>query len=208
MLVPGTAGSEESVGEAAGTSALTKESEGEAVLVLAEAGRAWKEQEIVDLDADSSAKRSHWSWARIDASKAVIERSWDMAHNPERACHHSGTEDSDTARSAGIGHFRTDYFRTAHSDTGHWDIDRPGIEEDTARTLVAHHSTAELHTACSSGTWDSSPDGDTETHTERGASDEDLLDLRPCRHQELHQLLPVCSAQPADGGYSSCRLGN
>lgn len=41
------------------------------------------------------------------------------------------------------------------------------------------------------------------------ASDEVLLllDHWPCLHQACHQVLPVYSAQPADGGYSSCRLG-
>jgi hypothetical protein len=76
-------------------------------------------------------------------------------------------------------------------------------------TGAASHSTAGERTVRSPGTSGSWVD-DTEACTEEEVSFEALLHLRdhhPYRRRGHLQLLPVGYAQPADGGYSSCRLG-
>lgn len=198
-----TAGSGESAGEVTVKSGLTKESEAGSEQAPAEADMALKEREIADFDDGIPAKRSLQPWARTETSAVPIDRKYrDTAYNPETAYPRSGMEKPDTAR-LHIGHLRTERF-----DTGRFDIDL-GIDLGTVlRTVAACRRTAAVHTDCSWRTWDSCADGDTGAHTEGVASDEALPVLRTCRHQELHQLLPVCSAQPADDGYSSCRLGN
>lgn len=124
-------------------------------------------------------------------------------HSSGRACSQAKAFlRSDTARSDIV---QPD---TVHLDTVRSDI----LQVDTVHsgTAVASHSTAAevLHKAYSWRTWDSCADGGTGGRTEAAVASENLQDRRPYRCPELHQLLPVYSAQPADGGYSSCRLGN
>ena len=83
--------------------------------------------------------------------------------------------------------------------------EKPYPLQDTGE---ACRSTAEVRTARSWRTWGRRAGGDTAAHT-AAASVEDRCygHHRPCRHLPCLLALPVCSAQPADGGYSSCRPG-
>lgn len=118
-------------------------------------------------------------------------------------------------RRCGTVHFGTGHSGTVHlgtvPDTAHWGTVRSG--NDLLGIAAGIHNTAAGRRACSWHTWGSCAGDDdvaaagTGEQREEAASDESLRDRRPYRRREHLQLLPVYSAQPADGGYSSCRLG-
>jgi hypothetical protein len=127
-------------------------------------------------------------------------------YNQAKASRRYGTVRFDT------GHSGTVRLGIVHLDTAYWGTVRSGIPGIAAGI----HNTAAGCRACSRNTWGSYADGGDvvaaaagtgEQREEEAASDEAPRDRRPYRRRE-HQLLPVYSAQPADGGYSSCRLGD
>lgn len=75
-------------------------------------------------------------------------------------------------------------------------------------TEVTCHSIVEAHTTCSWGTWTPYAVDDTAAYAEV-AFVEVLLcqDHGPYRRLRCRQMLLAYAVQPADGGYSSCRLG-
>jgi hypothetical protein len=124
-----------------------------------------------------------------------------------RACRRSGTVRSDIVHSGtvhlGIVHLGTAHRDTVHSGNVHLDT-AAGIHS-TAAVRSSYRDTCGSSAGCD-GTVAVAAAG-TGEQREGAASGEMLLNRRYGRRCELLQLLPVYSAQPADGGYSSCRLG-
>jgi hypothetical protein len=103
-----------------------------------------------------------------------------------------------------------------HLDTACWGTENSG--SDLPDTAAGIRNTVAGRRSCSYCTCGlRADDGDAgdvaagtgtgEQREEEAASGEALRDRRPYRRLG-HQILPVYSAQPADGGYSSCRLGD
>lgn len=72
---------------------------------------------------------------------------------------------------------------------------------------VACHSTAAAHTTCNLDTSGPFADGIVAYTEAASFEDPQSQDHCPSRRPVCRPALLVCSAQPADGGYSSCRPG-
>lgn len=125
-----------------------------------------------------------------------------------RACHRSGTVRSDIVHS-GTVHLGIVHLDTAHRDTVHSDNVPLGTAAGIHSTVAVRSSYRDTcgSSAGCDGTVAVAAAAGTAEQREEAASGETLLNRRYGRRCELLQLLPVYSAQPADGGYSSCRLG-
>ena len=167
------------------------------------------EQEIVaELGGlGSSGVRSHQTWGQTGERAAIVRSAAGSPYKHRvKAFRRCGTV------RFGTGHSGTVQLGIVHLDTARCGTERSG--SDLSDTAAGIHNTAAVHSSCSCCyTCDLRLDGDdvaaaagTGEQREEAASDEALQD-RPCRHLG-RQILPVYSAQPADGGYSSCRLGD